>query len=770
MTAPNAAAALLQALHPTGFRDLRAFFADRRQGAVTTFGFPAANAKGPEEFVARYKDRDIYMGVAPRIDGKAKDADGCASLHALFVDMDFKDSNEEFCRRRLEKFSLPPSAIVASGGGLQVYWFLAEAIDLQTKEQYQFAKMLLVSLASELKADIKSAEPARILRVPGTLNYKYQPPRPVALEFIDSARIYSTKDFLSTLPIIQPDSRSLESEPVKHGLTRETRMRLARLWLERQAPAIEKQGGDNHTYGICCSVAHGHDLSPEDAFEALQDWNQRCQPPWNENALRQKIRSAIKSAEGPRGDRLRLILQADDPMTTAREFVARNYFDNDLLCLRHQAAVFYAYSDAMGSYIERDEASIRAELYAFLEGAETWSKADPPELKPFKPARAKVENVLDALRAVCNLPLTVVMPCWLSKDSQFAPLDLLAAPNGLLHIPTRTFHQKTPHFYTLNGIEFPYDPFAPDPVQWQAFLTSLWKDDIESIECLQEIFGYLLSPDTKLQKIMMLVGDKRSGKGIIGRIARLLVGKRNACSPTLASFGQPFGKQALMGKTLAIISDARIGGRTDKAMVAEALLSISGEDPQTVARKFLTDWSGTITARFLILTNELPNIADVSGALASRFIILHLKESFLGREDLGLFGKLEPELPGILKWALEGRDRLYRRGFLVQPSSVQDLIQEFNDLGSPEAAFLHECTIRRAGAFTSFKDLFAAWQAWCAANGRDKPGSAQVFGKNVRAALPWATTRRIGGSGEQERIWEGLGLLADVGSRPKEDM
>lgn len=762
MTAP-AASALLQALHPSGFRDMRAFFADRRAGAVTTFGFPAAHLQGPQEFAARYHDRDIYIGVAPRVDAKSRDAEGCAALHALFVDLDFKDSNEDVCRGRLEKFQLPPSAIVASGGGLQVYWFLADVIDLQVPEQYQLARMLLLSLATELKADLKSAEPARILRLPGTLNYKYAPPRPVVLEHIDSARTYPLKDFLATLPIIQADSRTHDSEPVKHGLTREVRMRLARLWLERQAPAIENQGGDNHTYGICCSVVHGHDVSAADAFEVLQAWNARCQPPWNENALRQKIRTAQKGAEGPLGDRLRLILDASDPMACARIFVARKYFTNDLLCLWHQAAVFYAYNEDHGCYLERDEPSVRAELYKFMEAASTWVKGpkDTFTLAPLKPSKSKLENTLDALRAVCNLPTTVERPSFLSRSSQFEPLDLLACPNGLLHIPTRTFHPKTPDFYTVNGIEFPYDPYAPEPAQWHAFLHSLWADDPDSIACLQEMIGYFLTSDTKLQKIMMLVGDKRSGKGIIGRITRQLIGRRNTCSPTLSSFGQPFGKQALLNKTVAIVSDARISGRTDKAMVAEALLSISGEDPQTIARKFLTDWSGTLPTRFLILTNELPNITDVSGALASRFVILHLKESFLGREDLGLFGKLERELPGILKWALEGRDRLYRRGYLQQPASVDDLIQEFGDLGSPETAFLKDCTVRRAGATVSFKDLFAAWQAWCAANGRDKPGTAQIFGKNVRAAMPWATTKRMGGAGDQERVWEGVGLLVD---------
>lgn len=35
---------------------------------------------------------------------------------------------------------------------------------------------------------------------------------------------------------------------------------------------------------------------------------------------------------------------------------------------------------------------------------------------------------------------------------------------------------------------------------------------------LQEMFGYLLSGDTSAQKMFMLVGPKRGGKGTIGRV------------------------------------------------------------------------------------------------------------------------------------------------------------------------------------------------------------------------------------------------------------
>jgi putative DNA primase/helicase len=80
-----------------------------------------------------------------------------------------------------------------------------------------------------------------------------------------------------------------------------------------------------------------------------------------------------------------------------------------------------------------------------------------------------------------------------------APLDILACPNGLLHVPSRRLYAPTPRFFTLNGIDFPYDAGAPIPINWLTFLQTLWPDDGESIAALQEVFGYLLTPDTRQQ-------------------------------------------------------------------------------------------------------------------------------------------------------------------------------------------------------------------------------------------------------------------------------
>ena len=173
----------------------------------------------------------------------------------------------------------------------------------------------------------------------------------------------------------------------------------------------------------------------------------------------------------------------------------------------------------------------------------------------------------------------------------------------------------------------------------------------------------------------MIVGPKRSGKGTIARVIRALIGPANACGPTLASLSTNFGLWPFLGKSLAIVSDARLSGRTDSQIVVERLLSISGEDALTIDRKNLEPVTGKLPTRIMLLSNELPRLGDSSVPLAGRMLLLRLRESFYGREDHALTDKLLSELPGILNWAIVGWSTLRGRGRFAQPESAADLLE-----------------------------------------------------------------------------------------------
>jgi len=108
----------------------------------------------------------------------------------------------------------------------------------------------------------------------------------------------------------------------------------------------------------------------------------------------------------PSGD---LVLNPKDPMPAARAFVDAHHHLDGRRVLHHHRGTWRAWDGACYPAIE--EAEIRAELWGFLDGAQRRGKGKRPV--PYQPNRARVSDVLDALRAACNLPADVDPPAWL---------------------------------------------------------------------------------------------------------------------------------------------------------------------------------------------------------------------------------------------------------------------------------------------------------------------------------------------------------------------
>ena len=420
--------------------------------------------------------------------------------------------------------------------------------------------------------------------------------------------------------------------------------------------------------------------------------------------------------------------------------------------LRHHRGSFFEWNGC--AWPEADEAMLRARLYAFLDNCQ--SKDAKGGLHPVKPNNRRVSEIIDALRATAQLDASIAPPVWLDGAEGPPAHEIIACANGLLHLSSLTLLPHTPAFFTHNALDFAYDPKASEPRRWLGFLDQLWPSDAEAINTLQEAFGYCLTTDTRQQKAFAVIGPKRSGKGTVGRVLTHLVGAHNCVAPTLAGLSMNFGLAPLINKHVAIISDARLSGRADQHTIAERLLSITGEDGITIDRKYASSWTGQLQTRFLILSNELFRLTDASGALISRFILLVLTESFYGREDQGLTTKLLTELPGILNWAIAGRDRLVKRGHFNQPASAREAIQELEDLASPISAFLRE-RCETGPAFSVAVDvLFEFWRTWCEEQGRDHPGTKQSFGRDLRAALPGLTMMQAAAGTVRTRVYQGL--------------
>jgi len=160
-----------------------------------------ATLEEAEETIDWYasQQRDVYFGVAKYKNGTGRTKENVRTLKAFWLDIDcgpakaapdpatgrpggYVDQAEalsalrSFCRT----VGLPKPTVVDSGRGLHVYWPLKEEVTRADWEPVA-SRLREICYAQEFYVDDRVFEVARILRVPGTHNYKGEEPIPVSL-------------------------------------------------------------------------------------------------------------------------------------------------------------------------------------------------------------------------------------------------------------------------------------------------------------------------------------------------------------------------------------------------------------------------------------------------------------------------------------------------------------------------------------------------------------------------------------------------------------
>ena len=596
----------------------------------------------------------------------------------------------------------------------------------------------------------------------------------------------------SEVPFTSAPTRSI---PTPTGIGHDEKIRRASAYLRALPPSIARQGGHDRAFAAATAVVHGFEVEPDDAMRLLEEhFNPRCDPPWAEKELRHKVDDALtKPHTKPRGWLLhassdrnndepesepppppafealgsvqlgdrdpqtgKLVLSPILTLPTARAFVREHFSHPHGPTLVYFAGEFYAWRKNCYRRIENGE--IENLLLPWLNDAlqpASGQRGSGGLFTPFPANPRTVDSTIQSLRSETFLPESTANPSWLNgRTDRPCASEILACKTMNFHVPTGEIIEPTPSLFTMSSLDFDLDPSAAPPKAWLHFLDELFGDDAESIELLQQWFGYSLLPDTSQHKMLLIVGPKRSGKGTLARVLRRLVGERNIAGPTTGSLAGQFGLQQLIGKSLAIISDARF--RCDQSgSVMEHLLTISGEDAVSINRKYLPPLTCTLPTRVMILSNEVPKFDDPSGAIQSRFLLLRLTRTFYGQEDHGLLARLLDELPGILLWAVRGWSSLQERGRFAQPTIGDDLLESMQDLGSPVGRFIKDFCVTGDGLRVDCKAIYARYTVWCTDEGISPVPSVQMFGKQLFAALPTCSLRRSSGN---LKFYDGISL------------
>ena len=196
-------ATLLEVRYRVQGRDLARFFLD------------AHDPDAASTIVRLGRRTDVYVGVAPRV-RKGGTREDIAPTALLWVDCDGPAAVAA-----LLAFQPAASMIVTSGSSEHTgirgdvdglanahgYWALTHP--LSAEDLHDANRRLALALG----ADPRCADPPRILRVPDTLNFKGDPPRPVRLRQFTSTR-HQPAEILTNLPPSRTPQATLPTQTI----------------------------------------------------------------------------------------------------------------------------------------------------------------------------------------------------------------------------------------------------------------------------------------------------------------------------------------------------------------------------------------------------------------------------------------------------------------------------------------------------------------------------------------------------------------------------
>lgn len=451
-------------------------------------------------------------------------------------------------------------------------------------------------------------------------------------------------------------------------------------------------------------------------------------PGWLEAMARDPLqaeRSARRAAE-PVGDR---------PLTDVgnAERVARRHGIDLRWCEAWGSWLYWTGSrwerDQRGELVRRVVDTVRHLAAEASETAEEGRRRALLQHALRSEAVGKIDAAAKLLRAQ---PGIAVVPADLDADHWIAN-----APNGAIDLRTGGLRRALREDLCTKVLGTAYDPTAEAP-SWRAFLEDV-QPDKEVREFLQRLVGYSITGVIREHVLPIHWGTGGNGKGTFTETILRALGDYARQLPTetlLARNGDahPTERASLFGTRFATVSELPKGRGLNENLVKQ----LTGGD--TIAARFMNRdfFEFTPTHKLWVSANNKPPIREAGNGIWRR--VLLVPWTFTATTpDTELPARLLAELPGVLRWIVEGCLAWQEKG-LAPPDSVRAATQEFRDECDVVAQFISDrCSTEPEYKGKVVKEnataLYKAYVAWCEERG-SRAETLTAFGLQLGERFP----------------------------------
>ena len=308
---------------------------------------------------------------------------------------------------------------------------------------------------------------------------------------------------------------------------------------------------------------------------------------------------------------------------------------------------------------------------------------------------------------------------------------LLNTPNGILRLRTGVLEGHDPTLYLSKMTLCEYTDKSDCP-RWETFLRDIFAGDQELIHYIQKAVGYSLTGSTAEQCAFFCYGTGRNGKStFLDTISAMLGDYAVNIQPETIMIRHNAGNGAnsdiarLKGARFVTSVEPNEGMKLNEGLVKQ----LTGGDKVTARYQYGSEFEFTPEFKLWMGTNHKPIIRGTDTGIWRRVHLIPFTVTIPEHKvDKHLGHHLRAELPGILRWAVEGCLMWQREG-LKKPKAVEEAVKEYRGEMDVVAAFLDACCVVGSGREKT-TDLYQAYTQWADENNEYKM-SSRKFGQEL---------------------------------------
>jgi len=334
---------------------------------------------------------------------------------------------------------------------------------------------------------------------------------------------------------------------------------------------------------------------------------------------------------------------------------------------------------------------------------------------------------------------------------------LLNTPGGTIDLNTGEVrqHDRQDFLTKITPVDCPPSNAAECPL-WESTLDGIFAGDQELISFVQRAVGYSITGHTTEHALFFCYGNGANGKSLFLNTLQEALGPYYSMKapPDLLMVKShdthPTERADLCGRRMVLCIEANDGRRLDEGLVKE----MTGGD-RIRARAMRQDFfEFRATHKIWLAANHKPQIRGTDNGIWRRIKLIPFEVTFSDeQQDKQLPHKLKAELPGILRWAVEGA-LAWRRQGLNEPERVRMATAEYREQEDVLGAFLASCCEVDDHAETAATALFEAYKEFTG----DQRVTQTKFGRAVRER-GFDNMKATSGASKNRKVWKGLRLL-----------